>query len=189
MEEGDSSRTGRVTPMCTSTAGSAMPKDVEEGDAAAAVATTSTTTAEVVGEVGGGESQDVGEGLELQSVQATPRSQRCPAPQSSSMHTNMIDIPEHSRVPGVSLRIDIASMSNLLGTSVHGDSKVVPILESGTGARTTAEADGQLQNRGVSALDSVLTKGLRYGNEVMGRIRTEIQEFYEAQQGEGNEEV
>ena len=46
------------------------------------------------------------------------------------------------------------------------------------------EADGQVQNRGVTALDIVLTNNLRYDSETVGRIRTEIQEFYQAQQGE-----
>ena len=54
---------------------------------------------------------------------------------------------------------------------MHGGRKVVPMLEGGAGIHTTAEAEEQVQKRGVSALDSVLTNNLRYEGETMGIFR------------------
>ena len=176
-ESGGSDRSERITPLCTSTTDSGVSKDIECADTVAVATSTTATTTGAGGMHEDLELQSFHECLELQSAHATPR---CPAPQSN-MHSSAVDIPEHNRAPNVSLHIDTAPLPY---RGARGGKRVVPVRESVAGAHVEVEADGQVQNRGVTALDIVLTNNLRYDSETVGRIRTEIQEFYQAQQGE-----
>ena len=75
-EDSELERSDRVTSLC--------PGDAVCGNAAA-TDTTNTAAVTSAAAIEGGECVHVEEDLEQQSVHDTPRSQRCPAPQSSSM--------------------------------------------------------------------------------------------------------
>ena len=103
--------------------------------------------------------------------------------QSSSNNTSMVNTFPSSRKSRF-LQIELPSIPNITQSTSARENKIYP-LHSASDEYTNE----QMRNRDVSALDSVLTKRLRYENEAMERIHTEIQEFYEAQQCEDNKEV
>ena len=105
-----------------------------------------------------------------------------PPKQSSSNNNNintMSTIPE-SRKPSA-LHIELPTMPSTHSASAR-DGRIHPFSTAAADRppasdKTTSE---QGKTHGVSALDTILTRNLRYGSEAMGIIRTELQEFYEA---------
>ena len=114
-----------------------------------------------------------------------------PPVQSSGKNTSNMSTFPVSRKPR-SLLIELPSIPNTTHSTNVRENKIYPLNTAiTTDIHSTSDVytDEQVQNCDVSALDSVLTKRLRYDKETMERIHTEIQEFYEAKQCEDNKEV